>query len=72
MIFLDSILQNDTDFNLLLNDVKKARLPLCATGLSLIHKSAIISSVKRLTKSKISVISKDEAEALSLLVTLNL
>ena len=67
MIFLDSILQNDTDFNLLLNDVKKARLPLCATGLSLIHKSAIISSVKRLTESKISVISKDEAEALELI-----
>ncbi len=67
MKFLDSVLQNDSDFSSLLSDIEKGRLPFCATGLSLIHKGAVISAVKRITGKKISAITKDEAEALELI-----
>ena len=64
MKFLNSVLAKDSAFAELLKQVQGQRLPIAATGLSLIHKSAVISSLKNLADKKVTVIAKDEAEAL--------
>ena len=63
MKFIGEILKKDPDFLNLLNDVTKGRLPLACTGLSMIHKAALLSSVFRLTGKKAVVITHDEASA---------
>ena len=63
MKFLDSVLLNDPDFRGLIGGIEKARLPLACTGLSLIHKAAVLAAVSRKTGRKLTVIAKDEAEA---------
>ncbi len=63
MNFLKSVLCGDPDFKALLKQIENGRLPIVCTGLSLIHKAAVIYAVKLLVGKKISVIAKDEAEA---------
>ena len=45
MKFINGILLKDSDYSGLLNDIKKERLPLACTGLSLITKAAVIRSI---------------------------
>ena len=66
MKFIDKILLKDTDFSALLSDIRKERLPLACTGLSHIHKAAILSAVFRQTGKRITVVTQDEASALDL------
>ena len=63
MKFINDVLKNDSDYKSLLNDCEKGRLPCLCTGLSGVHKSAIISSLHSHTKKKIAVITPDEASA---------
>ena len=63
MKFLNDILFSQHEYALLLNDVEKQRLPLAATGLSGVHKAAVISALKAHTGKKITVITPDEATA---------
>ena len=65
MKFIDNVLSLDPDFATLLSDIKKDRLPVVCTGLSLVHKAAVIAAVARECKKKITVVTKDEAEALA-------
>ncbi|MEE1330897.1 MAG: hypothetical protein U0K18_06790 [Acutalibacteraceae bacterium] len=51
MKFISKILKNDPDYAELLNSVEKNRLPLVCTGLSLVHKAAVISALAEHTKS---------------------
>ncbi|MBE6749632.1 MAG: transcription-repair coupling factor [Ruminococcaceae bacterium] len=67
MEILNSVLSRDRDFSELLSDIKNNRLPIAATGLSLNSKSAVLSAIYSLTKKKIAVITKDEAEALEIM-----
>ena len=66
MKFLSKVLTLDPDFSALLKNIEKSRLPFACTGLSLIHKAAIIASVFEKTGQKITVITEDEASALEL------
>ena len=66
MKFIDKILLNDTDFGNLISDIRKERLPFACTGLSHIHKAAILSAVFRQTGRRITVVTPDEASALDL------
>ncbi len=70
MNFLKSALLKDPDFKALLLQLEKNRLPLVCTGLSLIHKAAVIYAVKLLSGKKISVIASTEAEALQFVADL--
>ena len=63
MNFLSNILFADPDFHTLATDIEKGRLPLVCTGLSLIHKSAVIKAIYEKTGQKITVITEDEASA---------
>ena len=65
MKFIDNVLSQDSDFATLLGDVKKNRLPVVCTGLSLVHKAAVIAAVSRECRKKITVVTKDEVEALA-------
>ena len=66
MKFITEILSKDSDFSSFLKDISKGRIPIACTGLSSIHKSALISSVFRLTGKKSVVITHDEAHAMEL------
>ncbi len=66
MEFLSKILLRDPDYAALLNEINKNRLPTVCTGLSLIHKAALIKAVLAHTKRKITVITHDEASAVEL------
>lgn len=66
MRFISEILRNDPDFANLISDASKGRLPLACTGLSLIHKAAVLSAFHRITDKKAVVITHDEASAAEL------
>ena len=66
MRFIDEILLRDGDYAALLSDIQKGRTPLICTGLSAIHKAAVLAALSRHTSQKITVITEDEASALSL------
>ncbi len=66
MEFINKILLCDPDFNSALRDVKASRLPFACTGLSGVHKAAVISAMFSATGRKSAVITPDEASALSL------
>lgn len=57
------VLQNDADIKLLLQDLKKARLPLALTGLSNVHKGILTSLLLQETKKKIILIAPNEMTA---------
>lgn len=63
MKFLASILSKDADYSQLLNEIEKGRIPLACTGLSMIHKAAVLSSLFYHTGKKMTVITQDEASA---------
>ena len=63
MEFLNKIFLKDPDFASLLNEIEKERTPLVCTGLSLIHKAAVLQSLIRLTGRKSAVVTQDEAAA---------
>ncbi len=66
MEFIREVLNCDSDYNSLLNGILKGRTPLACTGLSSIHKSAVISALSRDTNRKIAVITPDESSALEI------
>lgn len=66
MEFLNKVLSCDPDFNLCLKDISAARMPFACTGLSAVHKSAVISGIYSKVSSKIAVLTKDEALALQM------
>ena len=66
MKFLNDILSSEHEYALLLKDIKNNRLPLAATGLSGVHKAAVISALKAHTNKKIAVITPDEATAIQI------
>ena len=66
MKFLSDILNRDSDYSSLLKGVKNNRLPLACTGLSSVHKSAVISSLQQDTGKKILVITPTESLALEI------
>ena len=72
MDFLKKILLKDPDFVALLNEIERERLPIACTGLSSVHKAAILSSVFRATGKKITVITQDEASAVELAADLKM
>ena len=63
MNFINDVLKNDSDYKALLSDCQKSRLPTLCTGLSSVHKAAIISALYSHTSQKIAVITPDEASA---------
>lgn len=66
MEFITEVLSHDPDFNCLLKDITASRLPLACTGLSGIHKAAVVQSIYSKTKRKIAVVTHDEAYALQI------
>ena len=71
MKFLREILNRDADYSSLLRDVKGGRLPLACTGLSSVHKSAVISAISLDIGKKIVVITPDESSAIEMYNDLN-
>ena len=63
MKFINQVLNKDSDFSSLLKSVEKGRLPVACTGLSFIHKSAVISGISAALKKKIAVVTDSEASA---------
>ena len=66
MDFLSKILLKDSDFAELLKEIEKKRLPTVCTGLSLIHKAAVLKAIFQLTGKKMTVVTHDEASATEL------
>ncbi|MEE1074774.1 MAG: transcription-repair coupling factor, partial [Acutalibacteraceae bacterium] len=66
MNFLSEILLKDPDYAALLKEIEKKRLPTVCTGLSQIHKAALLKSVSVHTGQKITVVTQDEASAAEL------
>ena len=71
MKFLKDILNRDDDYSSLLKDIKNERLPLACTGLSSVHKSAVIYALANDINQKIAVITPDESSALEVFNDLN-
>ncbi len=67
MKFINQVLNNDDDYLSLLKSVKSNRLPFACTGLSSVHKSAVISALTADTKRKAAVITPDESSALEIM-----
>ncbi len=63
MEFLTAVLNGDRDYLSLLNDINNNRLPVACTGLSAVHKAAVISALFEQTKRKFAVITPDESSA---------
>ncbi len=63
MKFLSKVLSLDGDFASALKNIKAGRTPFVCTGLSLIHKAAVLSAIASGTDKKITVITEDEASA---------
>jgi len=63
MELIREVLNGDSDYKSLLSDLKNCRLPLACTGLSSIHKSAVISALLRDCNKKIALITPDESSA---------
>lgn len=66
MEFLNKILSCDADYVTALKNINAKRLPFVCTGLSGIHKAAVISGFFADTGRKIGVVTHDEASALQL------
>ena len=66
MEFLNQVLNSDSDYLSLLKSVKNGRYPVACTGLSSVHKSAVISALCSDLGRKIAVITPDESSALEI------
>ncbi len=62
MKFLREILLKNAQYKQLLNDVDKALLPVCCTGLADIHKSAVLAALAEHSGKKILVLTPNEAD----------
>ncbi len=71
MKFLHQILKNSAPYKALRNDVKNGYLPVVTSGLSGIHKAALVSGLAIDTKQKILLITRDEASATEISNDLN-
>jgi len=67
MKFLTEALCRDPDFSAVLKNTQKSHKPFVCTGLSTIHKAAVLSAISEKTGQKITVITEDEASANELL-----
>ncbi|MBQ3057776.1 MAG: transcription-repair coupling factor [Clostridia bacterium] len=67
MKFISDVLKCDSDYKSLLNDCEKNHLPTLCTGLSNVHKAAIVAALHGHLNKKIAVITPDEATADALL-----
>ena len=63
MKFLTNALLADPDFSALPKNVENLRIPFVCTGLSQIHKAAVLSAIAQKTGQKITVVTEDEASA---------
>ncbi|MBE6727515.1 MAG: transcription-repair coupling factor [Ruminococcaceae bacterium] len=63
MKFLNDILLRSHDYRALLRAVRDERLPAVCTGLSRIHKAAVVAALSRHINKKIILITHDEASA---------
>ena len=63
MDFLNKLLMKDPDYAGLLRVLDSKRLPLTCTGLSHIHKAALLSAICSHTKQRLAVVTPDEASA---------
>lgn len=63
MKFLNDIFLKEKDYVSLLKNIKRDCLPLACTGLSSIHKAAVISALTCHQNKKIAVVTSDEAAA---------
>ena len=66
MNFIANVLLKDPDYRGLLNEIKRGRLPVACTGLSLIHKACLLTAIFEHTNQKMTVITHDEASAIEL------
>ena len=66
MKLITEVFKGDADFKNLLISIEKERFPISVTGLSLNTKAALLSAVAEVTGKKITVVTKDEAEAVSM------
>ncbi len=66
MKIISDVLNCDSDYKNLLSDCQKGRLPTLCTGLSNVHKAAVISALNSHLNQKIAVITPDEATAESI------
>lgn len=67
MKFISDVLKCDSDYKSLLSDCEKNHLPTLCTGLSNVHKAAIVTALHGHLNKKIAVITPDEATADALL-----
>ena len=66
MNFLYEVLKQEKEYNALLSAIEKGRLPLVASGLSLITKSVITAALKQHLNKKILLLTHDEASAVNM------
>ena len=66
MKIISDVLNCDSDYRGLLSDCQKGRLPTLCTGLSNVHKAAVVSALNSHLNQKIAVITPDEATAESI------
>ena len=66
MEFLNSVISSAQGFKAILNAVRKKELPLEASGLSSVHKAAVVSALIKQSGKKAIVITPDEAEAVKI------
>ena len=71
MKLINEILKKDPDYASLLNEVKRGRLPIVCTGLSLIHKAIVAAAVRGHTGKRVVLITHDEASAAELCGDIN-
>ncbi len=71
MEFLNKALKSSAPYKTLENDVKKGYLPVAASGLSGIHKAAILDALSHEIKQKILLITPNEASATEIANDLN-
>ena len=62
MLFLNNALRASPEYKELCNEILKGRLPSAATGLSHIHKAALIDTLRKDTKRRALVVVADESE----------
>jgi len=71
MEFLFDILKKEPEYARLLSSVKSGDIPLCASGLSQIHKSLISGAVTTHTGKKSVIITSDEVTAVNTVADIN-
>ena len=71
MEFLQKVLKSSPPYKALINDIKKSFLPVSTSGLSGVHKAAVLSGISSDTKQKTLLITPTEASATEIANDLN-